>query len=445
MLLEDIINHTKSILPLFTDEFTSNVSISSITKAASVVTVNTSSNHGLSVGDKALVAGVKTNISMTTITTDIPTISSVTSSKTIATVTTATNHYLKIGDKVQMSGADQTEYNLLGSVLAVTDLTFSYRVYVTPVTPATGTITGTTPDIATATCDADHDLTEGFQNRVEVTSAESVFDGTKVLRDVPTSLVFRYDITGTASDSTGTLLTFHSADFNGVVTVASVVDSDTFTYSLSIDRLSSGSGDNMQVLKTPRITGTSDILRAIDLYTRMSTDEIWGFFVFDGMTTSADRNTNNDSVVELTVQDEVKIRLIHNFTFYLFIPSQSSLAMRDSIDKALNLAKPIYKTLVGYKPDSVFVSAQEPVVVPISHGPVDVDSPELGPSTLIYGFDFQVQEFLVNQQACVTDVDEFLGNVGDVLTGQSTRAFRKLTWENVNDQNVIIKSDEIII
>jgi hypothetical protein len=145
-------------------------------------------------------------------------------------------------------------------------------------------------------------------SQVQIISDESQYSGTKDLLNVFSSTLFSIKITGTPGDSTGTLRTFHNAGFNGVVTVDSVAD-----------RLSSGSGDDMLVMASPRISGAATLDRAIAAYTKMEASELWGFFVFQGMDVSDDRTTNNDSKAERLPQEDFKLRLVNDFTFYVFV------------------------------------------------------------------------------------------------------------------------------
>lgn len=63
----------------------------------------------------------------------------------IATVVTATDHGFSDGQRTTISGAVETEYNVIDASIVVIDLTtFSYVVSGSPSTPATGTIISTT-------------------------------------------------------------------------------------------------------------------------------------------------------------------------------------------------------------------------------------------------------------------------------------------------------------
>jgi len=111
MLLKDIINHTKTVLPLFTDKFATNVDIISITKVGNIVTVNTIA-HGLSVGNEINITGVKTLIPITNITT----------ASGVATATCSVNHDLTPGFTLSVEiESTQAEYNGVFTLGGVND------------------------------------------------------------------------------------------------------------------------------------------------------------------------------------------------------------------------------------------------------------------------------------------------------------------------------------
>jgi hypothetical protein len=109
MLLSDLISHTRSILPLFSSNFTSNTEIGSVNKSGDTVTI-VAPNHNLADGDQVILSGIKTDIALSSITTSIA-IASLTFSNGLVTVTTTDDHRLVDRDNVAIDGADQSEYN----------------------------------------------------------------------------------------------------------------------------------------------------------------------------------------------------------------------------------------------------------------------------------------------------------------------------------------------
>ena len=365
MLLKDLIIHTRSILPLFDNRFTTNTDIINISKSGDTVSVN-ANDHELSVGDQIIISGVKTNITITNIT--------------------------------------------------------------------------TSNGLATVTCSADHDLTFGYTLYAEITSAEPSYDGRFKILSVPTPLTFTFAVSGSPSDNTGILKTFHNLGFNGVHIVSNIVDTDNFEYELQNDNLAIGSGDSMLVMSAPRISGAAILERAIDTYTKYNANQLYGFFVFDNMVTSDDQTVNNDSKNERTQFEDYKLRLINNVIFYVFIPTHNQTSARKAIDTAQELAKPIYKTLAGLITPNEFKTDQQTMLMPSSHSVAGYTT-----SYLIYQYDFQNTEFLLSQGES-DNQDDFMANTGDTLANLNTRALRSFNkWNLKNDFAEIVKSDLINI
>ena len=65
---------------------------------------------------------------------------SITRTSTVATVTTLHKHGFIIGSSVSIYGADQLAYNGTYSITGFTDYTFTYTVFSSPISPATGTM-----------------------------------------------------------------------------------------------------------------------------------------------------------------------------------------------------------------------------------------------------------------------------------------------------------------
>jgi len=105
MKARDIVTRLKTQLPLLTDRFTDKKTILSITAAGTTATVTTSTDHGLSIGKQAVVAGANAAV----------TISTITRVATVATVVTSIDHDLTITDgfatAVVLSGAIEAEFN----------------------------------------------------------------------------------------------------------------------------------------------------------------------------------------------------------------------------------------------------------------------------------------------------------------------------------------------
>lgn len=79
-----VVNRLKEILPKYTDDFSTILSVSSLTRSGSTITCTTTTAHGLSTGNYATIRGAKEPIALSTIT----------FSNGIATATAASDHKL---------------------------------------------------------------------------------------------------------------------------------------------------------------------------------------------------------------------------------------------------------------------------------------------------------------------------------------------------------------
>ena len=131
MRASDIVNHLSVVLPKFVDDFTTNVSVSSLTRSASTVTATTSAAHGLSVGQAVNVRGAQTPIEIDSITRVGP----------IATMITLTDHDIteNAGYDVQITGATEAEFNGTFNLLSVPNRrTITFQVADSGAVTATG-------------------------------------------------------------------------------------------------------------------------------------------------------------------------------------------------------------------------------------------------------------------------------------------------------------------
>ncbi len=136
-----------------------NKTVSTITRSSTTATMNTSTAHGMSDGDPVTIAGaneaafnglfqisyVDTDTFTVEVTVTTLSVNSITRSGTTATVTTASAHGYTSGQKVTIAGATQTDYNGTYTITSTGADTYTYTVANSPATPATGTITSTTP------------------------------------------------------------------------------------------------------------------------------------------------------------------------------------------------------------------------------------------------------------------------------------------------------------
>lgn len=375
-MYKELIAHVKSVLPLFTDKFTRNKPVTTVTRLRGDIQV-TCVGHGLSVGQQFLLAGVKTQVEITNLTSD-------------------------------------------------------------------GTF-------VTATTTEDHHLVEKWF--VEIESPEADFAGEKQVYDIIDGNTFRYllgDISPTPPDNTGSLLTFDNLDFNGVHEVKSVIDTDNITYETLQTNLNNGSGSNMRlviedtinVTNNVRIYGGVSLDRIVQAYEENTggdgPDRLCGFIIYEGGEVDDDRRIDSNAKNEATDFQASKYRMINNFSFYIFIPNKLDKSGIDSINLAFDLIQPINKTLVKYKPESMFETfrtTEQQVLTPTVFELIDYNL-----RYTIYRYGFQNINLLTNCNP-LSFTGTFMGNYGDMYNPIDTVPFKQMNWTFLTETDETAKND----
>lgn len=109
MRAADVVQQLAATLPKFSDKFTSNLSITSLTQVGGVATAVTASAHGLTTGKQTNIVGAKTPI----------VVSSLTRSGTTGTLVTATAHDMTRGYSTTAEIAGAVEANFNGSFTVI--------------------------------------------------------------------------------------------------------------------------------------------------------------------------------------------------------------------------------------------------------------------------------------------------------------------------------------
>jgi hypothetical protein len=272
-------------------------------------------------------------------------ISSLSRSGSTVTAVTSTNHGLVNGQYVSITGAK---------------------------TPTLITSLTQTNGIATAVCDQDHDLTEGWFPTVEITGAtQSGYNGTFELLSVPNRLTFTYRLTSnpvSPATSAGDilLLTAGIGNYNGRYPIT-VINSNTFTYNITTSPYSPAFGTTL-LRKNIRISGAATIERAIEGYTKQATNKLWAFVVIDDTQVSKDRYIRNDAIATRTTADEYRMRLIKNFSVYVFAPSTADISARTERDLMEDLEVILYKSLLAIKVPSPYTEPTWSLITPVGNG-----------------------------------------------------------------------------
>lgn len=385
MQATQIINQLKAVLPKYTSDFTTNFSVTSLTRSGAVVTATTSTAHGLSATNKVLITGAKTPI----------TVSSLTRNGTYALAITATDHNLiKNQAAVEISGAVETDYN------GVHDL-----VWKTPIILIESiVIAGTT---ATVTTTSDHGLV--FNSNVEIQISNVVptqYNGTYTLNSVPTpttftitvqgvtdngsnsptgqmrlqqllnSRTFMYSVSGSpTSPATGAITQIYEykTGYNGYQTIVTVPTTTSFTYSITSTPNSPAQG-TISARSLPTVGGFMDYERAAKFYESLVSSGQsgkWAIVVLDNEQINKNNYNRTDAVSYNAPGLAIREQSYQNVTVYIFLPcgaTNDELSYILTRDAGAAYKPYIYKALLGFAPSSDLTETSYSRLTPVGNG-----------------------------------------------------------------------------
>jgi hypothetical protein len=274
-----------------------------------------------------------------------------------------------------------------------------------------------------------HDLTQGYQEKVRITSVSTpAIDGDYTLAAVPNRMSF--DISGFPLPAPGDLVLEEDRAFsvNGLFPI-SVIDTDSFSYTLphtfqagsepSIDPSSARLHNQL------RISGASSIERAIENYDAQPIDTLWGYVILGDNTTNKDSRARSDAEMEQGNQNEWNGYLRSVFSFFT-IETVNKTTGRSARDVAEEVRPPLFSSLLGVSFPTGFTYQADSAVFPARDGAYE------------YKKSYYIHEFEFGQVVQIASTDTMQNN--------KTSAFRNLQidFENVmTDNGEIIASAEV--
>jgi len=195
----DIVNQLAVYLPTFADDFTTQISVTSLTRSGTTVTATTAAAHGLAVGSQANINGAETPIAVT----------SITRTGIMAEMVTSADHDIteNAGFDVQISGATEAEFNGTFELLTVPNRrTIRFLVADSGPTSATGS-----PLLLNGS--------NVFQS----------YNGLRSIAAVPTTTSFQYEVSDTSlfTPATGTIVAKTSPRISAAVDFERLLESYT--------------------------------------------------------------------------------------------------------------------------------------------------------------------------------------------------------------------------
>lgn len=418
MQAQEIVNQLKGVLPKYTSDFTTNLTVSSLTRSSSTVTATTSTFHGLVAGNKVLIKGAKTPI----------TVSSLTRNGTNALAITATDHNLiKNQPDVEISGAVETAYN------GVHDLVWKTPViYISSIT-----ISGTT---ATVTTSSDHGLVDDANIEVQISNVKQLnYNGNFGIDSVPTSTTFTYTVQGVTEDgvsngskpmqmqlllnartfmyevsgsptspATGTITQiFEYKDvYNGYQTVLTVPTTTSFTYGITSTPNSPAQG-SIGARVWPTVAGFITYERAEKFFESLVTSgqsAKWLIVVLDNEQSNKNSYNKTDAVSYNAAGVAIREQTYQNVTVYVFLPcgaSNDELSYIITRDAGAAYKPFIYKALLGFAPLSALSDNYYSRLTPVGNGMTTFNG-----SYYVHYYTFQASSW-ANQADAVAPDDMF--------------------------------------
>ncbi len=285
----DIILQLQSAVPQLTDKFSKQLSVSSLTISGSTITSITASLHGLTTGDIV---------------------------------------------------------NIVGAINPnpITDLT-------------------QVDNVATAITEFDHDLTldfgtscDGSQNKqfVPISGAtESDYNGTKKLLDILNRRTFTFEVENDpSSPASGSpiLEEVFPEGYNGLQSIT-VINPTTFTYVASV-AINTDAVGVIFARKDIRISGVVDEPSILRAYTEQPNSDLWAFVVLENSITSKNRAVLSDATGAAGPGDDLRGRIIQNFSIYVAATVGDELAGRVVRDIMEDINSIFAKSLIGFKGES---------------------------------------------------------------------------------------------
>lgn len=287
MKAADVAVQLMNRIPQLTDKFTDDLTVTSVVRAGTTLTITTSTAHGLLVNRAVALTGALTPIPL----------ASLTRSGAAGTLVTTTPHDLT--EPVTLNPNTRTTVVLSGSIEAEFNGEFTFLTV-----PNRKTVTFTMPDSGAVTATGSPIIENGE-------SALNTYSKSYRVETIPSTTTF------TVTESNTTL-----PDPVGILTLR----------------------------KNPRISIGVSPERLENAYTKNAVDKYWMFVVLGAPIASKDRSLSNDAVTNLTTGNEYRQQVDFPFTVFVFIPTASAeIAAGKARDEAAELLTILCQSLLGHQ------------------------------------------------------------------------------------------------
>lgn len=288
--------------------------------------------------------------------------------------------------------------------------------------------------IASAETANNHDLTENWQDQVEIQGAnEALYNGMHDLLTVPSRTTFTYAIDPLAPPvATGSIFLRETIclTFNGSFQIT-VTSPTTFTYT-ALDPNLTAIGIILPesfLRANHRVSGAVDLERMILSYTKQGNNKLWLFVVLGNVDVNRERSINTDvSALNSNESAGFRQRLILEFSIYAVTPSTQSIAGRYERDLMHDVFIAINKSLLLAKFRTGTSIPETSGVTTLGHGFANYAN-----AYYVHEFRYQMTQDIIYQSK----------DANDTAGGPCTRAWRDVYLDRLNNNDVIIQQTYI--
>lgn len=127
------------------------------------------------------------------------------------------------------------------------------------------------------------------------------------------------------------VLEYRAAGLQGIWSVASVVDNDSFTFEVSgVPSLPTGQVDGLEIVDGVRVAAAADIDRAEAFYTKQGQGKAWLFLIMTDVDASKDRHSQSDAKAANTPGTLGRMTMLQHFATSLFLPTTKQSSGADA-------------------------------------------------------------------------------------------------------------------
>lgn len=291
MKLQPLLRQYLTTLPIYTNLFSTNLSITSLTRIGIEATAITSVAHNLAIGDFVNITGAIEIVPLNSLTPINP---------------------------LEIVGRTPTPHGLS---LAMNFKNLSNNIEVTIENANEAEYNGTFPIVA---------VPNRFAFIAEIPNTN--IPGTGGMR------VFNYAYNA----------------YNGIHIVTSVPNTTTFTYEIDPAASSSATG-NPIVHTTFRMKASATLERAINFYTQQPKDEFWLFIVAGTSAASKDRTILNDSITTASLRHhELRQRLVEDYHVVIVAPTADDTSGANTFELLEDVKVALIKSMVRFPNETPF-------------------------------------------------------------------------------------------